>query len=62
MKSLLTGFLADECGQDLTEYSLLMVFVLTAIIAIASGWHTSMAGITNVTSTDLAAGVVSATS
>jgi Flp pilus assembly pilin Flp len=54
MKSLLKRFLQDECGQDLTEYTLLIVFVLVAIIGLAGGFHDNIAGITGSTNHVLA--------
>jgi Flp pilus assembly pilin Flp len=48
-------FLQDEQGQDLTEYALLLAFVLAAIIGLANGLHDSIAGIANVNDSNLGA-------
>jgi len=49
------SFAADEQGQDLAEYSLLIVFVLTAIIGLASGFHGSINAVASVSNSHLAA-------
>jgi Flp pilus assembly pilin Flp len=55
MKSLIT-FLRDERGQDLTEYTLLIVFVVLAAIGLASGYTKNIEGIVSITNSNLAAG------
>ncbi len=53
MKNRLKALWLEETGQDLTEYSLLIVFVLLAIIGIANGYHDSIVGIIGKTDTNL---------
>ena len=60
MKSNLKNLFRDESGQDLTEYSLLIVFVLLAIIGLASNFSNDIAGIVGVTNSNLAAGQTAA--
>jgi Flp pilus assembly pilin Flp len=60
MKPKTSGFLLDERGQDLTEYTLLIVFVLLAILGLASGYHNNIAGIFSITNSNLAAGATAA--
>ena len=55
MRSRFVRFTADDRGQDLAEYSLLIVFVLTALIGLASGFHGSVAAVANATSAQLGA-------
>jgi Flp pilus assembly pilin Flp len=55
MKSRLKHLLKDECGQDLTEYTLLMLFVVLAIIGLASGYNNNIAGVASITNSNLAA-------
>jgi Flp pilus assembly pilin Flp len=45
VKAILTGFLAEEQGQDLIEYALLMAFVALASAAlfIGAGWNADAA-------------------
>jgi len=45
MDQLLEDFLADDSGQDLIEYSLLMAFVALAAAAVFQGAGKSVAGI-----------------
>jgi len=40
-------FWREEKGQDLVEYTLLMAFVMFTIIGLASGFGSSVAGITS---------------
>ncbi|MBZ5623129.1 MAG: Flp family type IVb pilin [Acidobacteriia bacterium] len=54
------NFLLDEHGQDLTEYTLLLLFVVLAIMGIANGFGTSVATVANITNSNLAAGITSA--
>ncbi|SPF36333.1 hypothetical protein SBA4_1860008 [Candidatus Sulfopaludibacter sp. SbA4] len=53
MTSRFRSFAADETGQDLAEYSLLIAFVLTAIIGLASGLHGSIAEVAGVSNSQL---------
>lgn len=55
MRSRFGSFAADEQGQDLAEYSLLIVFVLAAILSLAQGFEPSIAAVTNVSNSQLAA-------
>lgn len=52
---LLRSFLADENGQDLIEYTLLMAFVALASAALFIGAGGSIQGIWSVTNSQLAA-------
>ena len=49
MKTICNGFLLDEQGQDLTEYTLLIVFIMLALIGLAAGTGKSIAGIVGTT-------------
>jgi Flp pilus assembly pilin Flp len=46
-------FWREEKGQDLIEYTLLMAFVMFTIIGLATGFRTSVAGITSVSNSQL---------
>jgi Flp pilus assembly pilin Flp len=46
--------LRDEQGQDLVEYTLILSFVLFAVIGLAAGYHSSIAGVTSTTNSNLA--------
>jgi Flp pilus assembly pilin Flp len=54
MKSMFTGFLKDEQGQDLIEYTLLMAFVALASAAIFVNAGSSISGIWGKASNQLA--------
>ena len=56
MEARLKLFLLEESGQDLTEYTLLIVFVLLAIIGLATGYTNSIAGVAAATNSTLAKG------
>ena len=45
MKKMMVGFVRDEQGQDLVEYSLLLAFVALASAALFIGAGTQIAGI-----------------
>ena len=47
MAEWLLRFCYEESGQDLVEYTLLMAFVMFTIIGLASGFGSSVAGITS---------------
>ena len=53
-------FLADEAAQDLTEYSLLIVFVLLASAGIFMGTGGSISGIVSTVNSQLVAANTSA--
>jgi Flp pilus assembly pilin Flp len=53
MMRLLKKFLADDSGQDLIEYSLLMAFVALASAALFLGAGGSIAGIWSTSSNQL---------
>ncbi|MDE3164519.1 MAG: Flp family type IVb pilin [Acidobacteriota bacterium] len=59
MRALL-GFLRDDQGQDLIEYTLLMAFVALASAALFIGAGGSISGIWSVTNSQLAAASTSA--
>jgi Flp pilus assembly pilin Flp len=47
-------FFRDEHGQDLVEYTLILSFVLFAVIGLAAGYHDGVAGVTSTTNSNLA--------
>ena len=55
MKQLLYNFVADESGQDLIEYTLLMAFVALASAALFLGAGGSIAGIWTTSNSQMAA-------
>jgi Flp pilus assembly pilin Flp len=55
MKQFLMNFLADESGQDLIEYTLLMAFVALASAALFLGAGGSISGIWTTSNSQLAA-------
>ena len=55
MKQILLNFLADDQGQDLIEYTLLMAFVALASAALFLGAGSSIKGIWSTTNSQLAA-------
>ncbi len=55
MMEVLKNFLADDSGQDLIEYSLLMAFVALASAALFLGAGGSIAGIWSTTNSQLVA-------
>jgi Flp pilus assembly pilin Flp len=46
-------FWSEEEGQDLVEYTLLMAFVMFTIIGLASGFGSSIGGITNTSNSQI---------
>jgi Flp pilus assembly pilin Flp len=46
-------FWHEEDGQDLVEYTLLMTFVMFTIIGLATGFGSSIAGITNTSNSQI---------
>ncbi|MBZ5623407.1 MAG: Flp family type IVb pilin [Acidobacteriia bacterium] len=60
MKNLLFTFLADEEGQDLVEYTLLLAFVALASAALFIGAGGSIKTIWTATNDQLAAAATSA--
>lgn len=60
MKQTLSHFLADDQGQDLIEYTLLMAFVALASAALFLGAGGSIAGIWSTSNSQLAAANVTA--
>jgi Flp pilus assembly pilin Flp len=60
VKHLITRFLADDQGQDLIEYTLLLAFVALASAALFIGAGGSIQGIWSVTNSQLAAANTSA--
>jgi len=51
----LKDLLVEERGQDLSEYSLLIVFVLLAVIGLAAGYNNNIIGIVSVSNNNLSA-------
>jgi Flp pilus assembly pilin Flp len=60
MTTFLNGFLNDEQGQDLIEYTLLMAFVALASAALFIGAGSSIKGILGSTNTNLTTANVNA--
>ena len=60
MTTFLNGFLKDEQGQDLIEYTLLMAFVALASAALFIGAGSSIKGIWGATNTQLTSANTSA--
>jgi Flp pilus assembly pilin Flp len=60
MMRFLTGFLRDESGQDLIEYTLLLAFVALASAALFIGAGNSVQGIWSITNSQLVAANASA--
>ena len=55
MPTPIREFWNDEQGQSLVEYALVVMFIMFIIVGLAAGYHTSIAGVTNVTNSNLAA-------
>jgi len=53
MKQFIVGFVRDEQGQDLIEYTLLLAFVCLASAALFIGAGNTLAGIWSTTNTIL---------
>ena len=53
MVELCMQFFRDEQGQDLVEYTLILSFVLFAVIGLAAGYHDNIAGVTSTTNSNL---------
>ncbi|HUA61337.1 MAG TPA: Flp family type IVb pilin [Verrucomicrobiae bacterium] len=53
MKAFFIEFLRDDQGQDLVEYTLLLSFVLFAVVGLAVGYNASIAGVTSTTNQNL---------
>ncbi len=62
MKNFINGFMKDEQGQDLIEYTLLLAFVALASAAIFIGAGNSISGIWTSANTKLASANTSAAS
>ena len=60
MGKFVTTFLFDEAGQDLMEYSLLIVFVVLASAGIFLGTGNSIGGIVSTVNSELIAANTSA--
>jgi Flp pilus assembly pilin Flp len=55
MRSSIRRFRNDDQGQGLVEYTLLVALVAVAIIGLAKGYRASIAGVTSVANSSLAA-------
>jgi Flp pilus assembly pilin Flp len=55
MRSQFARFLAEDSGTALTEYALLLAFVMFMIVALANGFKASVTGVTTVTNANLSA-------
>jgi Flp pilus assembly pilin Flp len=53
MAETLHKFWREENAQDLVEYTLLMAFVMFTIIGLASGFGSSVAGITSTSNSQI---------
>lgn len=53
MTRTLYRFWIAEDGQDLIEYTLLITFIMFTIIGLASGFGTSIAGITSTSNSQI---------
>jgi Flp pilus assembly pilin Flp len=53
MIRLVSQLIIEDRGQDLIEYSLLLTFVLFAVIGLFAGFHDSVAGVTSITGSNL---------
>lgn len=53
MKVLCYRLVWDEQGQDLVEYSLILGFILFTLVGLATGFRSSIAGITSHTNANL---------
>jgi Flp pilus assembly pilin Flp len=62
MKNFINGFVQDEQGQDLIEYTLLLAFVALASAAIFIGAGQNITGIWTSANTKLASAATSAAS
>ena len=62
MKNIMVGFLRDDRGQDLVEYSLLLAFVALASAALFVGAGASIQGIWVVANSRLTAANTAAAS
>lgn len=51
----LLQFLADEQGQDLVEYSLLLAFIMFTVFGLIKGFTTSIGGVASTTNSNLSA-------
>jgi Flp pilus assembly pilin Flp len=52
---IIRGFVAEEAGQSLIEYTLLIAFVLIATVGVAVSYTQSTAGVAKAVNSDLAA-------
>lgn len=52
---LIRRFGAEESGQSLTEYALLISFILLATVAVAAGYNKSIGGITSSVNSNIVA-------
>lgn len=48
-------FAAEEIGQSLSEYALLISFILLATVGVALGYNQSVSGVTSTVNSNLAA-------
>lgn len=53
MKRQFQSCIQDETGQDLTEFSLLVAFVVGVVIGLATGFHGSIASIVALSNSQL---------
>jgi len=55
MSSFIRRFWNDEQGQSLTEYTLVVAFIMFMIFSLARGYNASIGTVTNATNSNLAA-------
>jgi hypothetical protein len=55
MKRLLILCFSEECGQDLSEYAMLIAFSVVAVVAVAGCFQPGIKAITNASNSNLAA-------
>ena len=55
MKKLIRKFWQADPGQTLTEYALLLVFLLLAVVGLAINFQRSVSGVNAITNNHLAA-------
>jgi Flp pilus assembly pilin Flp len=55
MKKLIRKFWQADAGQTLTEYALLLVFLLLAVVGLAINFQSSVAGVNAITNNNLIA-------
>jgi len=60
MRYFMKRFAAEDAGQGLAEYSLIIVFAMFVIMGFAGFFHGSISGVAGITNTHLTAAAVAA--